>query len=86
MHCLPMSLKKDARLIWVKRGDPLVKLRGHRLKFTNNVVFLSQKTDFVLENSEGPDEMAYSVAFQLGLHCLQSTHLWVSILQRVSGL
>ena len=31
--------------------------RGYRLKFPNNIVILSLKIDFVLANSEDPDEM-----------------------------
>ena len=29
------------------------------------------KIDFVFANSADPDEMSYSAAFHLGLHCLQ---------------
>ena len=44
--------------------------KGHRLLFTNKVVFHSLKIVFVLANSLDPDEMPKEEAFHLGLHCL----------------
>ena len=44
-------------------------LRGHRNKFPNYVAFQSLRIVFILENSADPDEMQYSAAFHLGLHC-----------------
>ena len=38
--------------------------------FSNNIVFLYLKIDFVLPNSADPDEMPHYAAFHLGLHCL----------------
>ena len=40
------------------------------LDFPNRVVIQSLKIVFILANSVDPDEMPYSVAFHLGLHCL----------------
>ena len=45
-------------------------LRGHRLYFSKNTVFLSLKIIFVLTNSVDPDEMWHYAAFHLGLQCL----------------
>ena len=45
-------------------------LRGHRLYFEKNIVFLSLKINIVLANSADPDEMLHYAPFQLGLHCL----------------
>ena len=45
------------------------KLRGHRLQFLKNIVFLSLKSDFVLTNSADPDEIRPYAAFHLVLHC-----------------
>ena len=44
-------------------------LRGHKLQFPKNVVFLSLKIFFLLANSVGPDEMLHYTAFHLGLYC-----------------
>ena len=52
-------------------------LRGHRLYFSNKIVFLSLKIIFVMANSVDPDEMQHDVTFHLVLHCLQKTHLVV---------
>ena len=38
---------------------------------------------FAFTNSVDPDEMPHYAAFHLGHHCLQSTHLEVSQIQRV---
>ena len=54
-------------------------LRGYRLEFKNNN--LSQKIDFVLENSAGADEMPPYVVFHLSLHCLPKYPLTVSCLK-----
>ena len=43
-------------------------ITGYNLK---NIIFLSQKIDFVLANSWDPDEMLLIAAFHLGLHWLQ---------------
>ena len=40
---------------------------------------LSLKIDFVLANSDDPDEMPHYVAFHLGGHCLPKTHLGVGL-------
>ena len=40
------------------------------------------KIDFVLANGADPDEMLHHAAFHQCLHCLLSTHLWVSGSQR----
>ena len=55
---------------------------------TKNSVFLFfLNIDFFLANIADLDEMLHSVAFNMGLHCLQiSNRLWVSILQRVKDL
>ena len=45
-------------------------LRGHRLHFPKNIVFLSLKMEFALGNGVDPDEMMHNAAFHLGLHCL----------------
>ena len=45
-------------------------LRGKRLYFPKNIVFLSLKMDFVRANSAEPDEMPHYAAFHLGLGCL----------------
>ena len=40
-----------------------------RLYFQKNIVFLSLKTNVVIESSANPDEIPH-VAFDLGIHCL----------------
>ena len=45
--------------------------------FPNDLGFLSVKIIFVLANTEDPHEMPRSVAFHLGLHCLQKYGFWV---------
>ena len=57
-------------LILLCQDGALYILRGHRLKFPKNIVFLSLKIDFVLANSADPDEMLHNVAFHQGLRCL----------------
>ena len=57
-------------LIQLSQDGPLYILRGCRLYFPKNIIFLSQKTDFVLANNVDPDEMQSFAAFHLGLHCL----------------
>ena len=61
-------------------------LRGGRLQFSNNIVFLSLKVDFVLANSVDHDKMPHYAAFHLGLHCWPKTHLGVSGPQRVEHI
>ena len=51
-------------------------MRGHRLQFQKNIIFLSLKIDFVLANSIDPDEMPHYAAFHLGLHCLPMYPFW----------
>ena len=45
-------------------------LRGHRLLYSHNNVFLLLKIVFAISNSLDPDEMPHYAAFHLGLHCL----------------
>ena len=59
-------------LIQFSQYCPLIILRGHRLYFPNNIVFLSLKIKFVLANSAYPDAMLHSTTLHLGLHCLQN--------------
>ena len=61
----------------------IIILRGHRLKFPKNIVFLSLKIDFGLANSADPDEMLHHAAFQLGLQCLPKYPLGVLSTLRV---
>ena len=59
---LPSGLIKNT---WHR---PLFISRGHRLKFSNNIVFLSLKIIFVLANSVDTDEMLLYTVFHLCLH------------------
>ena len=59
--------------IW---DGPLYILRGHRLKFPKNIVFISLKLDFIFAKSAYPDEMLRNAAFHLGLHCLPKYPFW----------
>ena len=45
--------------------------------------FIVWRSFFTFTNSDDPDEMQHDAAFHLGLHCLQSTRLGVSWIQRV---
>ena len=49
---------------------PLYNLRGHKLQFPHEKVFLSLKIVFVLANSADLDKIPHYVAFHMGLHCL----------------
>ena len=59
-------------------------MSGYNFK-KNNIVFFCLKIVFTFTNSVDPDEMQYYAAFHLVLHCLQSTCLVVSQIQRVTG-
>ena len=58
-------------------------MSGYNFK---KIVFFCLKIFFTVTNSVDPDEMQHYAAFHLGLHCLQSTHLGVSQIQRVNFL
>ena len=45
-------------------------LRGQRLQFSNKIVFLYLKINFVSANSVVPAEMPHNAAFHPGLLCL----------------
>ena len=64
-------------------GWSLYTSRCHGLAIPNKDIFHSLKFVINLANSADPDEMPLSVAFHLGLHCLPSTHLGVSSMQRI---
>ena len=49
----------------LSQDGPLYTLRGQRLYFFKNVVFLSLKIDFVLQNISDPDEMSPSYGISL---------------------
>ena len=49
-------------------------------------IFLSLKIEYVSPNSADPDEMPHSVAFHLGLHCLQKYLISVTHLQSINCL
>ena len=51
--------------------------------YKKNIVFHSLKIDFVLANSEDPDEMLHNAAFHLDLHYLPKYPFWGSGQQRV---
>ena len=52
--------------------------------FLNYDIFLSLKVVLNLANDAGPEEKQLNTAFLMGLHCFyQSTHLGVSIIQRI---
>ena len=54
------------------QDGPLYILRGHRLQFLKNIVFLSlKKINFLWADSADPDEKTHYAALQLGHHCLQ---------------
>ena len=53
-----------------------------RLYFPKNIEFLSLKIDFVLANSEDPDEMQHYAESHLGLHCLAKMHIGVNSLTK----
>ena len=46
-----------------------MKMEGSQIIISKNIVFLSLKIDFVLANSEDPNEMLHHAAFHLGLRC-----------------
>ena len=54
----------------IRVGLAIIFLRGHRLKFLNDYVFLSQKIVFISTKSVDPDEMLHFAAFHLGIHSL----------------
>ena len=54
-----------------KSGWSIVYIDKSVYNFPKNIIFLSLKIEFVSPNSADPDEMPHSVAFHLGLHCLQ---------------
>ena len=58
------------RLIQLSQDGPLYILRGNRLSFTQNIIFLSLKIDFVLANSADPGEMSPYVEFHLDFHIM----------------
>ena len=61
-------------------------LSGHRSKFLNFNIFLSQKIGFIFANSADPDEMLHYAAFHLGHHCLPKYLLTgVSRMKRVKA-
>ena len=60
------SIKFDT----VKSGLSIVYIEGLQIITSKNIAFLSLKTDFVLINSAGPDEILPYAPFHLGLHCL----------------
>ena len=66
LHCLPMSLIKDTRLIWVKDG--IVNFMGSQTGISN-YIFLPLKIIFIFANSVDPDEMPHSAALHCVLHC-----------------
>ena len=53
---MEFSIKFDTVLY---PDGPLCILRGHRLKFPKNTIFVSLKVDFVLASSVDPDEMPH---------------------------
>ena len=54
-------------------------LHSFRCSSNGSQVVISQLLCMLVpEDCADPDEMPYSVAFHLGLHCLSSTHLGVS--------
>ena len=58
------------KLQTIQSGWSIVYIKGPQFIFSKNMIFLSLKIDFVLENSADPDKMAHYVAFCLGHHCL----------------
>ena len=63
----------------LSQDGPLYILRGQRLYFPKNVVFLSLKIDFVLANYADPDEMSPSYGITLSdVTVCQRTFLVVS--------
>ena len=63
---MEFSIKFDT----VRQECILYILRGHRLYFPNNIIFLSLKIYYTFGNSADPDEMPHHAALQLNLHCL----------------
>ena len=59
-----MKLWTDGR--WTDAGVTGI---SSPMRVTKNIVFLSLKIDFVLANSEDPNEMLHFAAVHLGLHC-----------------
>ena len=53
------------KLHTIKSGWSMYILRGHRLNFPQNIVFLYLKINFVLAISADPDEMLHYAAFPL---------------------
>ena len=54
----------------VKSGFSIVYIEGLQIITSKNIAFLSLKTDFVLINSAGPDEILPYAQFHLDVHCL----------------
>ena len=63
---MEFSVKFDT----VNSGSAIVYIEGLQIITSKNIAFLSLKTDFVLINSAGPDEILPYTPFHLGLHCL----------------
>ena len=54
----------------IKSECSIVYMEGSQVIISKNIVFLTRKINFVLENSSDSDEMQHHAAFHLGLHCL----------------
>ena len=84
-------MEYSIKLYAIKSGWSIVYIEGSQVIILKNA-FLSLKIDFILANREYPDEMLHYAAFQLGLHCCQSTPLefsclkWVNIITRPLNL
>ena len=67
---------------------PLYILRGHRLEFLKDDVFMSLEIVLMAAKSVDPDEMPHFSVFQLGLHSLskyQIRDLSIQSLERVNN-
>ena len=53
-----------------KSGLSITYMEGSQVIIVKKILYYSLKINFVLANSDNPDEMVHKVAFYLGLHCL----------------
>ena len=60
----------------VKLGWSIICIEGPQVIISKNMLYLSQKMNFVLGNSADPDEMPHNAAFHLGLHRLPKHPYW----------
>ena len=71
MKYILYSILYYVKFYTVNPGWSIYTMRKSLVMSSKNIVFVSLKNAFRLVNSADPDEMPHSVAFHLGIHCLQ---------------